>query len=132
MTKKYLSHDEILGYNDLETVEVEVPEWGGGVVRVRSLTGREWASVEDSLQPSNGKPISRQGFRERLVVLACVDATGDPLFTAAEVEALGRKNWRPLERIAGVVVDISGATPGKVDELVGKSGTTPASGSSTG
>lgn len=132
MTKEYLSRDAILGFSDLETTEVEVPEWGGGVVRLRSLTGKEWAAVEDSLTTKNGTPPSRSGFRERLVYLAAVDEKGERLFTEADVQKLGEKNWTALERIAGVVVDISGATPGKVAELVGKSGTTPGSGSSTG
>lgn len=133
MTKEYLSRDAILGFSDLEITEVEVPEWGGGVVRVRSLTGKEWASVEDAIHGVNGKSLTRQGFRERLVFLAAVDTDGNQLFTEeADVQKLGGKNWIPLERIAGAVVDISGATPGKVAELVGKSGTTPGSGSSTG
>lgn len=128
---KYLSRDQILGYNDLETKEVEVPEWGG-TIRVRSLTGKEWAGVEDSLRSKNGTPASHAGFREWLVAMAAVDEKGEQLFSLEDVELLGKKNWTALERVSVVVVDISGATPDKVGELVGKSGTTPAKGSSTG
>ena len=43
-----LSKTAILTANDLQTEDVEVPEWGGAV-RVRSFTGRERDAFESSM-----------------------------------------------------------------------------------
>ena len=43
-----LSKTAILCANDLQTEDVEVPEWGGAV-RVRSFTGRERDAFEASM-----------------------------------------------------------------------------------
>jgi hypothetical protein len=43
-----LSKSAILCANDLQTEDVDVPEWGGAV-RVRSFTGRELDAFEASI-----------------------------------------------------------------------------------
>ena len=53
-----LSKTAILCANDLQTEDVDVPEWGG-VVRVRSFTGRERDAFEASMVRGEGKDRKR-------------------------------------------------------------------------
>ena len=58
-----LSKTEILTANDLQTEDVEVPEWGGAV-RVRSFTGREREPFEVSMVRGAGR-VSSNHWRNR-------------------------------------------------------------------
>ena len=46
--KKFLTRNEILAVDDLQTQKVDVPEWGGSVY-VRGLTGSERDALEASI-----------------------------------------------------------------------------------
>jgi hypothetical protein len=87
-----LSRDQILEANDLETREVDCPEWGGSVL-VRALSGRERDAWEASLVQMRGKQqVPQMGnVRAKLVVRCCVDENGERLFSDADVKALGRE-----------------------------------------
>src|SRR5690606_20312294 len=97
---KLLTREAILQAEDLPTEDVEVPEWGG-VVRVRGLTGAERGAFEQSIVDARGKGarMNLQNVRARLVALAVVDESGNRLFSDADVEALGRKSGRALNRV---------------------------------
>ena len=62
-----LSKTAILCANDLQTEDVEVPEWGGAV-RVRSFTGRERDAFEASMVRGEGKDrkVDLTNMRARL------------------------------------------------------------------
>ena len=121
----YLTREQILGAEDLPRAEVPVPEWGG-VVLVRSLTGRERDQYEESLirwRASGGQRVKvgadLANARARLVSLAVIDEDGTRLFSDQDVHALGEKSSRALERVFDVAARLSGLQPGDVEELVG-------------
>ena len=82
-----LSKTAILTANDLQTEDVEVPEWGGAV-RVRSFTGRERDAFEASMVRGEGK--------DRKVDLTnMVSECGRPLrlLTSARCSGLSPPTW---------------------------------------
>jgi hypothetical protein len=89
---KILSAAEILAADDLQTVDVEVPEWGG-VVRLRSLTGEEISKIIDA--------TSQRGADRALqiVALCAIDEKGATLFTSEQLADLQKKNLKVLLRL---------------------------------
>ena len=57
-----LSKTAILTANDLQTEDIEVPEWGGAV-RVRNFTGRERDAFESSMVRGNARTHTRDTSR---------------------------------------------------------------------
>lgn len=118
----YLSADQILNAKDIETREVEVPEWGG-VVLVRGLSGLERDAYEQSLTMIRGKEHlpNLTNARAKLVSRAVVDENGERLFTDRQVNALGEKSSIALTRIFEVVAEMSGMTDESVEDAEGNS-----------
>lgn len=100
--------DKILAADDLGREEVDCPEWGVKVaVRGLSLAERNRLAVavgEDDLRATVAA-----------VAMAAIDPkTGDPIFDAAsDVEALEKKNAKVVDRLAQVIMRLSGFAPGK-------------------
>lgn len=113
-----LSRDAILAANDTQREEVQVPEWGGAVL-VKSLTGKERDAFEAGIVEQKGKKtsVNMKNIRAKLVVLACVDESGQRLFGDGDVEALGNKSAAALERVFKVAQRLSGLTDEDVEEL---------------
>ena len=117
MDKKYLSRDEILNCDDLKTEEVKLPEWGGTVI-VKMMTGQERDNFEASIVDSKGGNIKFENIRAKLVAKTVVDPeTKKPLFTVADITALGKKSAAALDRIFTVSQRLSKITEKDVDEL---------------
>jgi hypothetical protein len=97
-----ISKTAILCANDLQTEDVEVPEWGGAV-RVRSFTGRERDAFEASMVRGEGKDrkVDLTNMRARLVGLTVIDEGGQRIFTDDEVDLLGAKLGAALDRVSG-------------------------------
>jgi len=108
-----LNRSEILDAADRTFVDVEVPEWGGQV-RVGVMTGRQRMLLQMAMEKD------REGFIEQVVAFCCVDAAGEPLFTAADTKALGKKSAAALERVFSVAVEVNGLTKKAVDDAAGK------------
>lgn len=107
--------DRILGSADLgERRAVRVPEWDADgepcTVYVRMLTVRErdvWeARMTDSRAAGDSEEMIRN-YRTRLSMLCVVDESGDRIFLDDDLDALGAKNWRALERIAVVALELN-------------------------
>lgn len=113
-----LSRDAILAADDREYEVVPCPEWGGEV-RLRSLTGAERDAYEQSLVQTRGKSreMNLRNARAKLVALCAVDESGNRLFTDADVNALGKKNAKPLDRLFDVARRLSGLSEDDVDRL---------------
>ena len=113
-----LSRDAILAADDREYEVVPCPEWGGEV-RLRSLTGAERDAYEQSLVQTRGKSreMNLRNARAKLVALCAVDENGNRLFSDADVNALGKKNAKPLDRLFDVARRLSGLTEDDVDRL---------------
>lgn len=112
-----LSRDQILAASDLETREVEVPEWGGSVL-VRALSGKERDAYEASLMLIRGKTQipNLANMRAKLVARAIVDEDGKRLFTDQDVNALGLKSAAALNRVHDVVQELSGLNEGATED----------------
>jgi hypothetical protein len=124
---RLLTHDEILGADDLITEDVETPEWGGpgSGVRVKALSGSERDKFQAgflTFGPSaNGGmkvvSVDRTNAMARLAALSVVDADGKRLFSDADFLALGDKSAIALERVTDVAMRLSGLTAQTVEAL---------------
>ena len=104
-----LGRDQILGAKDLVTEEVEVPEWGGSVL-VRALSGSELDEFEgENYDVANGQVVmNKRNARARLLSRAICNDKGEALFTKKDVDALGKKSSRALNRVVVVAEQLNG------------------------
>ena len=118
MAKKYLTKDDILKAEDIETREVEVPEWGG-IVLVRGLTANERDKLESDTLDQRGKKVTMnlERIRARMVAASVVDENGKKMFTPADVTKLGEKSAVALDRVFEVAQELSGMSAKDVEEL---------------
>jgi len=131
-----LTRDAILGATDLKVAPLDVPEWGG-TVYLRTITGLERERFEESISPTtdeDGKIVKKNldFFRARFAAMVCADADGNRLFTDKDIDALGRKSARPLERILKAGMGLNGMGKDDLEELEKNSGTVPSADSTSG
>jgi len=121
-----LSKIDILCARDLQTQDVDVPEWGGSV-RVRSLTGRERDAFEASMVRGEGKDrkVDLTNMRARLVGLTVIDEVGLRLFKDEEVDLLGAKSGAALDRVFAVAQHLNGLSGADGEELTKKTPAAP-------
>lgn len=126
----YLGHDDILKATALKTEDVPVPEWGGSVL-VRELRGRERDEWEASLAVMRGKQMVPDvgNMRAKLAARVIVDEDLEPVFTQADVNALGELSAAALDRVFEVASRLSGLQPDAVEEMGKASGNGQADGS---
>jgi hypothetical protein len=115
--------DRILAASDLRRVEVDCPEWGVSVF-VQTMTG----SQRDRWELAHQRDPERD-IRARLAVFTVVDADGVPVFTEADVAALGGKCVAPLQRVFNAALELNAISKKDVEDLEGNSAAIP-SGSS--
>ena len=108
--KKFLSAKEVLAVEDVETVDVEVPEWGG-TIRLRMLTGEEAVSFAESVKGKDDKAGAA-----RIVVRCAVDENNARIFSDEDIDVLKGKSMRALLRVQKVALEINGLS----DEAVNK------------
>jgi hypothetical protein len=115
---KYLTKQQILDAQDLETKEVEVPEWGGTVL-VKTMTGVERDAFESSVVKGKGKntTVNMANIRAKLVAASIVDQDGQRLFDDQDVQALGKKSAAALDRVFAVAQKLSKISQDDVEEL---------------
>ena len=120
-----LNRESILGSDDLKSVEVEVPEWGGAVwVRTMTATQRDAFEAQQIREPF-------RDVRARLAVATVCDSHGELLFTEADIPALSRKSGKALDRVFAVATKLSGLSKEDIDDLKKSSSIIPSSGLST-
>lgn len=121
----------ILAADDLPREAVQVPEWDGVTVWVRTLTGSERDQFETRLALDRQKAGAVPGdFRARLLVLALCDEHGKRLFEDGDVKALGRKSAKVLDRLADVAMRLSRIGQKQQEEAEKNSGPTTGDASS--
>lgn len=127
--KKFASKAQILQVPDLPVAELEVPEWGFWV-RVRTLTAQERDNFETEIVRGNGRNVrtNTRNIRAKLVAATLVDETGAPLFGLSDVDALGQKSAKALDRVFTKASELSGMRDEDVQELAENFGETPAEG----
>jgi len=111
MGTKLLGAADILGADDIKTERVSCPEWGGDVL-IKTMTGAERDAFELSLsKDKKGKGKAENdlsNIRARYVAATAVDAKGVLLFTQEQVEELGKKNAKALDRCFDVARELNG------------------------
>ncbi len=111
-----LTKDAILKYNDVHIVEVSTPEWGkGAFVYVRGLTGSERDWFESTLSAESENVETFKNFRAKLCCKVICNKDGKTLFNTHDIQALGSKNARPIDRIFSKGMEISGIDKDAVD-----------------
>ena len=113
-----LTRDQILQVDDLTKQEVKVPQWGGSVI-VSTMSGKSRDSWEQSLMSKGNGNANMENIRARLVAFTVVDEHGNPLFTEADIEALGRKSGAALDRVVKVAQKLNKLTDADLEEAKG-------------
>lgn len=118
----YLTKDQILSSVDMQYQEVDCPEWGGKVL-VRSLSGAERDQFEAAsfVQKGKNQQVNLRNVRARLVARCVVsdrlDNGGKQVFSKADIDALGKKNAAPLDRLFAVCQNLCGLTSDDLKDL---------------
>lgn len=111
-----LSRNQILSkVGVLKREELDIPEWGGSVI-LRELTAIERDQIETMLVSGKAKN-NYQGVRARTMALACVNETGDQVFTEKDIPMLGQLSGKTLNDVFKKVSDMSGMTAEAEQEL---------------
>ena len=117
--KKFLNKAAILAQDDLKYEDVQIPEWGGAWVRVRTLQANERDRFEASTVQRDGKKMTTnfENIRARLCLLCMVDENGERLFQEEDTFPLGGKSAAALDRIFTVAQRLNGLRDEDVEEL---------------
>ena len=112
-----LSKSDILAAQDVAHVDVAVPEWGGSV-RVKMLSGTERDAFEMMLRDRAKLGQLGENYRALLVAYAAVDEAGAFLFTLADIEALGAKSAKALDRVVEAAQALNKLTDEALDDAI--------------
>lgn len=115
-----LTAESILASDDTQMELIDVPEWGG-TVWIKGLTGKDRDAFEASMIKGRGKTarIDSDNTRAKFCARVMVDEEGETLFKPGDVEALGRKSGRALDRVYEKGMILSGMTDEEVETLEG-------------
>ena len=107
---RILTAEQILAMDDLNTMDVEIPEWKTadgepGVVRLKALTAREALTFQKQL---NQNAKAREDAMISIVVLSAVDENGDRIFNAKQMELLRDKSIRVFGRLQKAAMELNG------------------------
>jgi hypothetical protein len=100
---------DILDCADLRTKEVDVPVWGRKVT-IRELGLSEGLALFAQVREFDGNSVSLDGEAiARVVAWGVIDpATGERVFSDADVPKLARKNRTPLMFLYQEITSLSG------------------------
>jgi len=91
-----LTKDTILKAADSKIEKLEVPEWGGHIF-LKNMTG---------------------GERDAFVLVRCIcDEEGNTVFTKKDIDALGKKSAKALDRCFAAAQKLNGLSAEDVEEL---------------
>lgn len=94
---------------------VAVPEWGGEVI-VTTMTGAARDEWEQSIV-TNGRKV--ENVRAKLVAATVIDEEGRRLFSADDVQALGRLSSAALDRVCKAAQRLNGLTAEELESAKG-------------
>lgn len=116
--EKALTAADILKNDDTLREKVFVPEWGG-FVYVSTMSGTAKDMYESlCLEYVGGKMKQKEGnIRAKLIAASVTDEAGNLMFKASQVEALGKKSARALDRVFEVASRLNAVTNDDVKEL---------------
>lgn len=108
-TAVFLDAAAILALDDIDTETVWIPEWKTSV-RVRAISAAERENLMRGSVVIEGKTrrFDAPQMRVKLAALAMVDADGKRMFSNFQVEALGKKSAKAIDRVADVAMRLAG------------------------
>ncbi len=114
----------------VERVEVSVPELGGSVY-VQGMTVTQRNKFERQFRTRSGQTSDRkmQEIRQRMLIACVCDQDGTPLFTEADIDAIGNQRADIIERLVEAAQKICGMSSDDVDDLAAKNSETIAANS---
>lgn len=108
-SSRILSAEQILGMDDLNTIDVEIPEWPvngePGLVRLKTMSAREALNFQKQMSAS---PKNRDDAMINVVVMSAVDEAGTRIFTAKQVEQLRDKSIKVFTRLQKAAMELNG------------------------
>lgn len=113
-----LTKEQILGCSDIETREVDIPQWGGKIL-LRSLNGLEREQLEGRIQKfANTGSVSKKGVvRAVSLIMTAVDEQGNFLFTLDDAETLALKSAAPLDIAFDVILEMNHMSKKDAEDL---------------
>jgi len=127
-----LSRAQMLAAQDLKTIDVDVPEWGGPVrLRMLSATERDEFDASISKVTATSRTLDLRNLRARMVARSVVDEEGAAVFTEADAVELGKKSSIAIGRLFEAAQKLNGITPTAVDEAEKNSASVPSAASSS-
>lgn len=110
-----LNRDAILAANDRRTAVVDVPEWGGSVT-IAELSGKDRDAFEAAFMDESKRFVN---LRARMVAISVVDEQGNRMFKDEDVEALGKKSGKALDRVFSAVQKLNALSDADIEEIQG-------------
>lgn len=113
-----LTKEQIAAANDIITEIVSIPEWGGDII-LKCMTGTERDAFEASVFEQKGKDLQRNmsNLRAKLLSKCIVDEKGNRLFADKEIEIIGKKSAKVLDKLYEVSIKLNGIGQKDVEEL---------------
>jgi len=113
----YLTKGDILQATDVDTDDLEVPEWGG-TVRVRGLDALYMRELMQTgfVDATSGQVDLGKLDLPGLVGRSIIDEAGNPVFDARDVKQLASKSFAPLMKIATKALQLSGIATAEEEE----------------
>jgi hypothetical protein len=130
---EFLDAATILAADDRVFEDIPCPEWtpaGSDVRKVRivslsSVDRDEWEKSLVKTKPGKGGKLvpytDTSNMRAKLVAKCAVNGAFTPIFTEAQVVALGKKNSAVVDRLYEAAQRLSKLSEADVEELVGNS-----------
>ena len=117
---KYLSRDDILQTQGIQTDEVEVPEWGGKVL-VRELSATEVTQIGFAMADEKDTKVkvdlAKLGeYIPHILAWCIVDENLDSVFDLDSIRRLASKSIAPVQRIIAKIMDLSNLSPDEEEE----------------
>jgi len=108
-----ITKDQIFQTEDLTSIKVNVPEWGGEII-LKVMTGADRDKYMRFISKQDGIP---ENMMERLVVLTAYDEEGKKLFEDSDIPALSKKSSLVISRLFSESAKLNKISNESVDEL---------------
>lgn len=111
-----LTKEQIFNADDIETRDIEVPEWGG-TVRVSMMTGRSRDLYEAGLFKGKDNDSSFDNLRARFLSHCVVNEEGDLMFSPGDLIQLGKKSAAALDRVFTAASELNGTSEDEMEDI---------------
>lgn len=106
-----LTEEEILSADDLDYVDVPVPEWTPkGAAKPKCIRLRAMSAADGIKFTEEIGGEARKNGMVKILVACAIKADGSPMFTAQQLEALKKKNIRVFSRLQDEALKLNGFT----------------------